>query len=267
MFTKQQEKDLAAPLNGEHVRQRQGANRQSLSYLEAWQLIADANRIFGFGNWSRETLQMEALHEPKLVTHAEAPEAGTVVAAYFARVRVTVWAKDGTRSIVREGCGAARGFARTIGEAMENAIKAAETDAMKRALVTFGDQFGLTLYDKAQRNVATRGIRARIATGQRTAPRHRVRAAAAAIHFAARDCCGQPPARQADRRPTKMLMATRRPFRCCFVLNNVWLWFFRFISYTAAELDVHDTITRSADFLHSSVARPLVAQSSLLALG
>jgi DNA repair and recombination protein RAD52 len=166
MFTEQQEKDLSAPLAGELVKQRQGANRQSLSYLEAWQLIADANRIFGFGNWSRETVQMEALHEPKLVTDNEAPERGKVVAAYFARVRVTVWAKNGARSIVREGCGAARGFARTVGEAMESAIKAAETDAMKRALVTFGDQFGLTLYDKAQRNVAMRGSRARIAANE-----------------------------------------------------------------------------------------------------
>jgi hypothetical protein len=106
---------------------------------------------------------MEALHDPKLVTDANAPERGKVVAAYFARVRVTVYAKEGTRSVVREGFGAARGFARTIGEAMENAIKAAETDAMKRALVTFGDQFGLTLYDRAQRNVAPRGSRVRIA--------------------------------------------------------------------------------------------------------
>lgn len=30
MFTDQQEKDLAAPLNGDHVKQRQGANRQQL---------------------------------------------------------------------------------------------------------------------------------------------------------------------------------------------------------------------------------------------
>jgi hypothetical protein len=85
MFTEQQEKDLAAPLDGEHVKQRQGANRQALSYVEGWQLIADANRIFGFGNWSRETLQMEPLHEPKLVTDADVPERGKVVAAYFAR--------------------------------------------------------------------------------------------------------------------------------------------------------------------------------------
>jgi recombination DNA repair RAD52 pathway protein len=37
---------------------------------------------------------------------------------------------------------------------MEQAIKSAESDALKRALVTFGNAFGLALYDKAQRNVA-----------------------------------------------------------------------------------------------------------------
>jgi hypothetical protein len=107
-----------------------------------------------------------------------------------------VWAKDGTRSIVREGSGAARGFARTVGEAMENAIKAPETDAMKRALVTFGDQFGLTLYDKAQRNVAARGSRAQIAADGEAAHRYGVRAAAAATDLAA--CSGhrQPAARR-----------------------------------------------------------------------
>jgi DNA repair and recombination protein RAD52 len=153
MFTEQQEQALVAPLNGDHVKQRQGANRQQLFYLEGWQAIDNANRIFGFGNWSRETVAMEALHEPKLVTDAEAPERGKVVAAYFARVRVTVYAKDGTRSIMRDGCGAARGFAKTAGEAMENALKAAETDATKRALVTFGNAFGLALYDREQRQV------------------------------------------------------------------------------------------------------------------
>ena len=46
------------------------------------------------------------------------------------------------------------GFAKTAGETIENAIKAAETDALKRALVTFGNAFGLALYDREQRNVA-----------------------------------------------------------------------------------------------------------------
>ena len=81
------------------------------------------------------------------------PEKDKVVSTFFAKVRITVYAKEGGRSVIREGCGAARGFAKTAGEAMESAIKSAETYAMKRALVTFGDQFGLALYDKEQRNV------------------------------------------------------------------------------------------------------------------
>jgi recombination DNA repair RAD52 pathway protein len=40
-----------------------------------------------------------------------------------------------------------------VGEAVENALKAAETDATKRALASFGWQFGLALYDKERRNV------------------------------------------------------------------------------------------------------------------
>jgi hypothetical protein len=40
------------------------------------------------------------------------------------------------------------------GLAHESAIKEAETDAKKRALMTFGNQFGLALYDRAQTNVA-----------------------------------------------------------------------------------------------------------------
>ncbi len=44
----------------------------------------------------------------------------------------------------------------TPGEAHESAIKEAETDAMKRALSTFGNPFGLALYDKEQQNVRGR---------------------------------------------------------------------------------------------------------------
>src|SRR5262249_19680432 len=44
----------------------------------------------------------------------------------------------------------------TVGQAIEDCIKAAETDATKRAFVTFGSIFGLALYDREQRNVATK---------------------------------------------------------------------------------------------------------------
>jgi len=66
-----------------------------------------------------------------------------------AKVRVTV----GTT--VREGTGYGSGMGKpeAIGDAVEGAIKEAETDAMKRALMTFGNPFGLALYDKTQEHV------------------------------------------------------------------------------------------------------------------
>jgi recombination DNA repair RAD52 pathway protein len=153
MFTPDQIKMLQEPLDPANVKPRKGPNGKTVSYVEGWQVLEECNVVFGFGNWSRETVLMEALHDPVLITDPDSPEKGKVVSAFFAKVRITVWSEDGKRSIVREGCGAARGFAKTAGEAMEQAIKASETDATKRGLVSFGSRFGLALYDREQRNV------------------------------------------------------------------------------------------------------------------
>ncbi len=51
------------------------------------------------------------------------------------------------------------------GEARESALKEAETDAMKRALTTFGNPFGLALYDKAQHGVRGKPRKQRQANG------------------------------------------------------------------------------------------------------
>jgi hypothetical protein len=59
----------------------------------------------------------------------------------------------GLPSLIREGTGAGHGIDTDLGQAHESAIKEAETDAMKRALMTFGNPFGLALYDKQQREV------------------------------------------------------------------------------------------------------------------
>ncbi len=55
--------------------------------------------------------------------------------------------------ISREGHGSGHGWAVLPGEAQESAIKEAETDATKRALATFGNPFGLALYDKERKGV------------------------------------------------------------------------------------------------------------------
>ena len=142
-FSDEQRTALTAPLNKAHVATRQQAG-QTLSYLAAWHVIAEANRIFGFAEWDRETVEMRQLGEPRLVD-------GKSRVGYSARVRITVRAGDTV--IVREGCGFGSGIDRDVDQAHESAVKEAESDAMKRALMTFGNAFGLALYDKAQANV------------------------------------------------------------------------------------------------------------------
>lgn len=143
MFTEQQTKELSAPLSKEHVKSRSQAGRE-LSYIEGWHAIAEANRIFGYDAWDRELTIIKELGEPRLVD-------GKHRVAYMATVRVTVRTKDG--EVVRVGAGYGSGIDKDVGSAHESALKEAETDAMKRALMTFGNPFGLALYDKTQANV------------------------------------------------------------------------------------------------------------------
>ena len=146
MFSPEQNSLLSAKLDGSNVRTRSQAG-QKLSYIEGWLAIAEANRIFGFDGWDRETVWINCVWSGERQTKSGQKPA----ASYVARVRITVRAGD--RLVVREGTGAGSGFGFDAGEAHESAIKEAETDAMKRALMTFGNPFGLALYDKDKENV------------------------------------------------------------------------------------------------------------------
>jgi Rad52/22 family double-strand break repair protein len=134
-FSAKQLQALRRQPNRCHIRTRQAHGRE-LSYLEGWYAIAEANRIFGFDGWSRETL------ETRCVLGRESK--GIFLAVYIARVRVTVQADGAT--ILREGHGSGEGRGTSPGEVHDIALKVAETDATKRALATFGKPFGLELY-------------------------------------------------------------------------------------------------------------------------
>jgi hypothetical protein len=134
-FSRKQVHALRRSPNHSHIRTRE-ANGRELTYLEGWYAISEANRIFGFDGWNRETLESRC---------ALAREnRGTFLAVYVARVRVTVHADGAT--IIREGHGTGEGRGTSPGEVHDIALKAAETDATKRALATFGKPFGLALY-------------------------------------------------------------------------------------------------------------------------
>src|SRR6478672_692940 len=134
-FSARQVQALKRNLDTRQVRTR-AAHGRELSYIEGWFAISEANRIFGFDGWSRETI------ESRCVLAREVR--GNFVALYLARVRITVFA--GGKNIIREGHGSGESRGDMPGVAHDTALKAAETDATKRALATFGKPFGLALY-------------------------------------------------------------------------------------------------------------------------
>ena len=138
-FSDKQLKALRGNLDHRRVRTR-FANGRELSYIEGWYAVSQANRVFGFDAWSRETI------ESRCVLTRE--NRGAYLAVYTAKVRITVEA-DGIK-VIREGHGSGEGRASSPGEVHDTALKAAETDATKRALATFGKPFGLELYRKDQ---------------------------------------------------------------------------------------------------------------------
>lgn len=135
-FTPEREALLKDTLDIRHVKKVQGND-----YIEGWHAINEANRIFGFGGWSYEVVQLES------VSH-HTNRKSNIVIGYICRVRVTVG------DVVREDTGFGTGISgQDISACHEGASKEAVTDALKRALRSFGNQFGLALYDKLKTNV------------------------------------------------------------------------------------------------------------------
>lgn len=135
MLNDRQYEQLLKPLNDTRVAKRGQAGRQ-LSYLEAWDVKAHLIRIFGFGGWSADVLESSLAFEDK-------NEKGQWNVGY----KVTL-----CLCIAQLGCTyteAAVGSATLPqrGEAHDMAIKTAESDALKRAAINLGTQFGLSLYN------------------------------------------------------------------------------------------------------------------------
>ena len=159
VFSPEQIAALSAPLDRSKVQQRD-QGRAKVSYLEGWQAIAEANRIFGFDGWQRETIAVDCVNQSERSIGRDGRSGWGVT--YTARVRIHVG------DVIREGSGAGHGIDADLGQAHESALKEAETDAMKRALMTFGNPFGLALYDRLQRGVtSSAGGEERVRLGQR----------------------------------------------------------------------------------------------------
>ena len=133
---------LQAKLSAESIKERSKGGVK-LSYIEAWHAIAEANRIFGHNGWERETVYCK-----EVCRYERQGNSKTLwVVGYEAKVKVTAM------GITREGTGHGSGQQSELYDAIESAAKEAESDAMKRAMMTFCNPFGMALYDKTKENV------------------------------------------------------------------------------------------------------------------
>ena len=144
MFNDKQNQVLAYELDSSRIKSRSKGNI-SLSYLEGFDVIETANKIFGYGNWSYSIAKLEQVSQ-------ELNQNQNHVICYKAVVSVTVFDMTHTKDVGREDVGFGTGIAKTLADAHESGAKEAVTDAIKRAMRSFGNQFGNSLYDKSRQH-------------------------------------------------------------------------------------------------------------------
>lgn len=124
-------------------------------YVDGYHIITEANRIFGHDGWSYEITRLEQASGQVYDLQGANGPYQQYRCSFLCTVKVCVG------GVTREGAavGMGSGKPESAGDVIESAVKEAETDALKRALRSFGNTFGLALYekDKAKRQVGDAG--------------------------------------------------------------------------------------------------------------
>lgn len=142
-ITKEQLSVLMANLNSHRISTRSQGGR-SLSYLEAWDVKATLIRVFGFAGFSAEIIDtqiIEIKREDAVDRQGKAYE--KIVSCVMSTCRLTI---HQTGAVYTESATASQ-TGRDIGEVTDFAMKTASSDALKRAAIYLGTQFGLSLYN------------------------------------------------------------------------------------------------------------------------
>ena len=116
-----------------------------VDYIDGHFAMTRANEVFGHDGWSYSTRSISEVYRGT----KPGRDGENVVIVYEAIVCVS--ALGCTREDV--GIGQCDSSLRNLGQAIEKGRKEAVTDAVKRALRSFGASFGLALYDKTKADV------------------------------------------------------------------------------------------------------------------
>jgi len=122
-FSKEALTYLTSALSPSVVETRQQGGR-SLSYIPAYQIKAALTRVFGFGGWNWTLVSVDVKSPNLAVVHG--------------RLEVPAY------GIVYDGVGA--GESKVSADALDMAVKTADSEALKRAASNLGTAFGLGLY-------------------------------------------------------------------------------------------------------------------------
>lgn len=144
MFNDKQNQVLAYELDSSRIKSRQKGNI-TLSYLEGFDIIETANKIFGYGNWDYSITKLEQVSQ-------ELNQNQNHVICYKAVVKIVVHDMQHAKFVSREDVGFGTGIAKTLADAHENGAKESVTDSLKRCFKSFGNQYGLSLYDKSRQH-------------------------------------------------------------------------------------------------------------------
>ena len=130
-----QRERLLRPVNPNRV-----SRKGKFSYLAQHDVRAMLIRIFGFGRFDLEVLDT--------VLAFESEDAGRWNVAYRVTARLTIYSREGlpVATYVENAIVEAQNQPQR-GEAHDQALKSAASDAMKRCAMNLGDQFGLSLYN------------------------------------------------------------------------------------------------------------------------
>ena len=142
MFDKNQLTILTQELDSNRIKTREKGNI-SLSYIEGFDVIDTANKVFGFGNWSYSISKLDQVSQ-------ELNQNQNNVVCYKAVVQIQIHNTNHTLDVNRQDVGFGTGVAKSLADAHEGAAKEAVTDAIKRCFRSFGNQFGNSLYDKTK---------------------------------------------------------------------------------------------------------------------
>lgn len=135
MLNNRQYESLLKGINFTRIASRTGGGGKSLSYLETWDVKAHLIRVFGFGEWSWDVKCAELAFEQE--------NSGKWNVAYKVIGQLKIHETKATYTEAAVGSATLP----QRGEAHDMAVKTAESDALKRAAINLGDQFGLSLYN------------------------------------------------------------------------------------------------------------------------